>query len=65
MRFDASSANDILERQIAETQEQLKQAEQNLNYAEDAEFIRVAVYEIYALREKLNALYKKAKREGA
>jgi DNA-binding transcriptional regulator GbsR (MarR family) len=63
MKFDASSANDILKRQITKTQEQLKQAEQNLNYAEDPEFIRVAVYEIYALRAKLDALYKKAKKK--
>jgi len=59
-----TSAKDILKLQIQKVQEQLQQAEQNLDYAEP-EFIEAAIYEIYALRKKLEALYRKARSECA
>lgn len=51
-------------REIENTKQSLKLAEQHLNNAE-GDFIEVAIYEIEAYRRKLRALFRKARGECA
>lgn len=50
--------------EIEETKKALELAEQHLNNA-DPDFIEVAIYEIHALKKKLEALYRRARGECA